>query len=99
MMHSDLRFKAELPLIQLSNSLYYASTEPCLLQHPDLRVVGLPDLLLVDADLILVLGPQLVQGLGQLALKLLLVPAVNLHHARLVPTLGLTQLLQTQTGW
>lgn len=63
-----------------------------------LGVVGPLDLLLVEADLILVLGSQLGQGLGQLALKLLLPPAVDLHHARLVPALGLTQLLRTQTA-
>lgn len=74
-------------------------TERRFLQHPHLGVVGLLDLLLVEVDLLLVLGPQLVQRLGQLALKLLLLPVVNLHHASLVPTFGLTQLLQTETGW
>lgn len=64
-------------------------------QHPDLGVVGLLQLLLVEADLVLVLGPQIGQGVGQLALELLLAPAVDLHQAGLVPTLGLAQLLQT----
>lgn len=48
-------------------------------------------------NLILMLGSQLSQGLGQLALKLLLSPAVNLHDARLEPMPGLTQLLKTPT--
>lgn len=62
-------------------------------QHTHLGLVGLLQLLLVEADLSLVLGSQLSQGLSQLALKLLLPSTVNLNHARLVPPLGLTQLL------
>lgn len=66
---------------------------------PYLGGVGLLDLLLVDADLLLVLGSQLYQGLGQLTLVILLCSrTVNLHHARLVPALGLPQLLQDGTG-
>lgn len=60
-----------------------------------LGVVGLLDFLLVEADLLLVLGSKVNQSLGELAVELLLPPAVNLHHAGLKPTLGLTQLLQT----
>lgn len=60
-------------------------------------MVGLLDLLLVEINLLLMLGSQLSQGLGQLALKLLLSPAVDLHYTRLVPTPGLTQLLKTPT--
>lgn len=62
-----------------------------------LGLVGLLQLLLVDVDLVLVLRPQLGQRLGQLALKLLLPAAVDLHDARLVSTLRLTQLLQKKT--
>lgn len=65
----------------------------CTTCRANLGVVGLLNLLLVDADLFLVLGPQVAQGLGQFALKVLLAPAVDLHHAGLVATLGLAQLL------
>lgn len=63
------------------------------ISSPHLRVVRLLNLLLVEEDLILMLCSQICQGTGQLALKLLLAPAVNLHHARLNAALGLTQLL------
>lgn len=62
----------------------------------DLGVVGLLDLLLVDADLFLMLSPQLAQGFGQLALKVQLPPAVDLHHAGLLAPLGLAQFLHTR---
>lgn len=39
------------------------------------------------------LGPQLLQGIRQPALKLSLLPIVNLHQARLVAAFGLTELL------
>lgn len=39
------------------------------------------------------LSTQLSESISQLALILLLATAVDLHHARLVATLGLTQLL------
>lgn len=61
-----------------------------------LGVVGLLDFLLVEADLLLVLGSKVNQSLGELAVELLLPPAVNLHHAGLKATLGVTQLLQTE---
>lgn len=64
-----------------------------------LRVVGPLHLLLVEADLVLLLGSHLGQGVGQLVLKCPLLPVVDLRHATLVPSLGLTQLLQTHTGW
>lgn len=63
-----------------------------------LGVVGLLQLLLVEVDLVLVLASQLGQGFGQLALVVLLPPAVDLHQTRGVLPLGLVQLLQTQTG-
>lgn len=40
------------------------------------------------------LGPQLLQGIRQPALKLSLLPIVNLHQARLVAAFGLTELLE-----
>lgn len=43
------------------------------------------------------LGPQVAQGLGQLALKVLLAPAVDLQNAGLVAAPGLAQLLHTRT--
>lgn len=43
------------------------------------------------------LGPQVAQGLGQLALKVLLAPAVDLQDAGLVAAPGLAQLLHTRT--
>lgn len=67
--------------------------------YTHLRVEGLLHLLLVEVELFLVLGSHLDQRLGQLALIVQLPPAVQLHHARLVAALGLTHLLQTQTGW
>lgn len=59
-----------------------------------LGVVGPLQLLLVDANLVLVLRPQLRQSFSQFAFKLLLPPAVDLHYLGTVPTSGLTQLLQ-----
>lgn len=40
------------------------------------------------------LSTQLSESISQLALILLLAAAVDLHHARLVATLGLAQLLR-----
>lgn len=39
------------------------------------------------------LGPQLLQSICQPALKLSLLPIINLHQPGLVPALGLTQFL------
>lgn len=79
------------------------STTPCWDLHSvvlgcetDLRIVGLLNLLLVDADLLLMLRPQVAQGFGQLALKVLLAPAVDLHHAGLTAPLGLAQFLHAR---
>lgn len=62
-----------------------------------LGIVGLLNLLLVDAELILMLATEVSQSLSQLTVELLLSTAVNFHHTRLMPTLRLAQLLQHQT--
>lgn len=98
--HREVTHKQLLRLVNTSSfssaSTIFASLTRrvgCKTACADLGVVGLLNLLLVDADLILMLGPQLAQGLGQLALKVLLAPAVDLHHAGLVAALGLAQFL------
>lgn len=56
--------------------------------------VRLFQLLLILFHLVLMLGPQLLQGICQPALKLSLLPVINLHKPGLVPALGLTQFLK-----
>lgn len=79
---------------------------PCLRNHcPSLldvhylknfRFIFSPSLLVSGGrvNLVLVLGPQLLQGVGQPALELPLLAVVDLHQPRLVAALGLTQLLE-----
>lgn len=55
--------------------------------------ISLLQLLLVLLHLVLMLGPQFLQGIRQPALKLTLLPIVNLHQPCLMTALGLTQLL------
>lgn len=56
--------------------------------------VCLFQLLLVLLHLVLMLGAQLLQRVCQPALKLSLLPVVDLHEPGLVPALGLTQFLK-----
>lgn len=58
------------------------------------RIVGLLDLLFIDAELLLMLTPELDQGVGQLALEFLLPAAVDLDHAGLVSAFRLAQFLR-----
>jgi hypothetical protein len=44
------------------------------------------------------LSPQLLQGICQPALKLSLLPVIDLHKPRLMPALGLTQFLKGLRG-
>lgn len=63
-------------------------------QGQHLSRVGLLQLLLVLFHLLLMLGPQLLQGICQPALKLELFPIINLHQPGLMAAFGLTQLLE-----
>ena len=63
-------------------------------ENEHLGRIGLLQFLLVLFHLVLVLGPQLLQGIRQPALKLTLLPIINLHQARLMAALGLTKLLE-----
>jgi hypothetical protein len=52
--------------------------------------IGLLQLLLVLFHLVLMLGPQLLQSIRQPALKLTLLPIINLHQPGLMAPFGLT---------
>lgn len=69
-----------------------AAREPQESEH--LGRIGLLQLLLVLFHLVLVLGPQVLQGICQPALKLALLPIINLHQPRLMAALGLPKLLE-----
>lgn len=58
-----------------------------------LGVVGLLNVLLVDAKLLFVLSTKFSQSFRQFTLKILLPATVDFHHTRLIPALRLTKLL------